>query len=114
MFQDHLESVEEDKASRADRYLQGRLQAWRSRWVIGLRSVSKERVERRSAVLAAYEVEGAEAVGEEAKWADNQWAVFEHLLSVDATPAPTGLCETVGAHDSLPQLNPGHQPAVLM
>ena len=86
MLQAHLESTEAGQAARISRTLQARLQSWRNRWTMGMRSVSRDRVERFCAVLTAYEIEGDDSMaeGDDAEWADKQWKYLEEHLAIDA------------------------------
>ena len=86
MLQAHLESMETRQAARISRMLQARLQLWRNRWTMGMRSVSRDRVERFCAALTAYEIEGDDSMagGDDADWADKQWKYLEEHLAIDA------------------------------
>ena len=92
MLQAHLESMETRQAARISRMLQARLQLWRNRWTMGMRSVSRDRVERFCAVLTAYEIEGDDSMaeGDDADWADKQWKYLEEHLAIDAVLLATG------------------------
>ena len=104
MLQAHFESMEVKQAGQIARRLQAKLRRWRGEWTMGLKSVSRDRVERFCAVLAAYEIEDddSEALGDDAKWADKQWDYLEQRLTIDAVQLQAGAdCDVVDS-DTLP------------
>ena len=90
-LQAHLDSMEVDKAARIVASMQQWLTQWRQRWQMAAVSVSRDRVERLCAVLAAYEQEEcgervAEAANaEELEWARTQWNLLTPYMEADAT-----------------------------
>ena len=85
-LQAHFDSMEPEKAARISSLMQSRLLAWRGRWSLPSRSVSRDRVERLCAVLAAFEMEGYEEAAQEteATWAETQWNWVAPYLESDA------------------------------
>ena len=109
MLQFHLESMEVQQANHIVRFFQAKLQKWRSEWIMGLRSVSRDRVERLCAVLAAYETENDESIaqGADATWAQNQWAYLEEHLAIDAHRLQEEAACQVVENDTLPHTQAG-------
>ena len=109
MLQAHFESVEVQQANQISRSLQAKLSAWKNEWTMGLRSVSRDRVERFSAVLAAYETEDDEGVaqGRDSQWADDQWANLEEHLAIDAHKLTDRVECDIIENDTLPNTQAG-------
>ena len=89
-LQAHFDSMEADKAARIVTLMQQWLTSWRQKWQMQAVSVSRDRVERLCAVLAAYEPEEQATVGapsanpEELEWARAQWNLLTPYMEADA------------------------------
>ena len=106
-LQAHFDSMTPEKAARISKLMQSRLMEWRQRWTLSVRSVSRDRVERLCAVLAAFEMEDyeGEAQAEEVTWASTQWSWVAPYLEADAV-ANCGDADTV-PDDTLPPTQVG-------
>ena len=110
-LQAHFDSMEVDKTARIVALMQQWLTSWRQKWQMQAVSVSRDRVERLCAVLAAYEPEedagmgAAVASSEELEWARTQWNLLTPYMEADAI-AVCAEGETV-LNDTLPNTQLG-------
>ena len=110
-LQAHFDSMEADKAARIVAMMRRWMTAWRQKWRMPAVSVSRDRVERLRAVLAAYEDEhcGEDVTelndADELQWARTQWSLLEPYMEADATT--TCAEEETVMNESLPNTQLG-------